>query len=141
MYDIQCSYIGVYMTLCTYMWPGSLLLCSYMNISANSKLIPHYHCMILVYLPIVGLVIYLVILLSRKVRRQKKPRASSAYTVVSVPRSTVTSTDLDELLDGPEEFPARMLYAEYDHYEGTQSIDLSTPGPLSQSDDMFTESS
>ena len=97
--------------------------------------------LILIYLPIVGLVIYLVILLSRKVQRQKKPRASSAYTVVSVPRSMVTSTDLDELLDGPEEFPARMLYAEYDHYEGTQSIDLSTPGPLSQSDDIFTESS
>ena len=97
--------------------------------------------LVLIYLPIVGLVIYLVFHLSRKVRRQKKPRALSAYTIVPPPRSIVTSTDLNDLLDGPEEFPARMLSAEYDQYRSAQSVDLSESSPSSLSDggDMSTE--
>ena len=71
--------------------------------------------LILIYLPIVVVAMYAVIVLVQKTRPKRK-RTSSEYTMVEPPRPTITSTVIDDILEGPEEFPARMLEAEYEQY-------------------------
>ena len=88
--------------------------------------------LILIYLPIVVMAVYLSKLLFRKSQTLRRKRVVSEYVVVQPPRRTiVTSTDIDDLLDGPEEFPARMLETNYDQHR-----DLSSP-----SSDVFEETS
>ena len=82
--------------------------------------------LILIYLPIIGMAIYLSKLLYQRMTYQDKMKCTnSAYIVIQPPTPQITSTDI-ELLDGPEEFPARMLKANYEQYDERQSNDLET---------------
>ena len=74
--------------------------------------------LILIYLPIVGMAVYLGFLLYKFIPKNKKPATPSESITLSR-RKTVTSTDINDLLCGPEEFPPRMLEANYGQYEDT----------------------
>ena len=83
--------------------------------------------LILIYLPIIGMAVYLAFLLCQSVtHKSKRKRTSSAYVVVKRPRIQVTSTDIEELLNGPDEFPPRMLEANYETFHVSQSSNASS---------------
>ena len=74
--------------------------------------------LILIYLPIIGMAVYLAFLLRQRVTyKSKRNRTSSAYVAVERPKIQVTSTDIEELLNGLDEFPARMLESNYEQYD------------------------
>lgn len=91
--------------------------------------------LILIYLPIAGMAVYLFILLCRKLC-PKREHTFSADTIIQPPRPIVTST----ILDGPEEFPARMLEMDYEQYEERRSNTTIIASPSSHDDeDVFAE--
>ena len=78
--------------------------------------------LILIYIPIIGMAVYLIFLLYQRItQKSQKKHSSSSYQIVGPPRTPVTSVDINDLLDGPDEFPARMLEADYELHEGSQS--------------------
>ena len=98
--------------------------------------------LILIYLPIVGMAIYIAIVLCRKAR-PKRERTFSDYTVVEALRPSVTSTVIDGVFDGPEEFPARMLEMDYEQFEERQPSSPPTTcvsNPSVNDDEVFVDS-
>ena len=72
--------------------------------------------LILIYLPIVGMAVYLGFLLYKCIPKNKKPATPSESMTLF---ETMTSTEINDMLYGPEEFPPRMLEANYGQYEDT----------------------
>ena len=87
--------------------------------------------MFLIYLPIIGMTVYLIVLLIRKNFPICKKHNLSAYNAIRTPRPTVTSSDINDLMDGLEEFPARMLETDYEIHADT------TLEPVSPDDEVF----
>ena len=98
--------------------------------------------LILIYLPIVGMAVYLSMILYRRMIQQQRKQRTFTYVIVQPPRPTVTSTDvaMDELVDGPDEFPARMLEANYEQYNDRQASTTAISNPLTSEDNVFAES-
>ena len=69
--------------------------------------------LILIYLPIVGMAVYLGSLLWHKRCLPKREERIPVHELSQQSPTTVTSSDIDELL---EEFPARLLESEYNDY-------------------------
>ena len=84
--------------------------------------------LILIYLPIVGMSMYIGLLLYQRNQQVNRARtfSESEYVVVQPPKRIVTSTDIEELIDGPEEFPPRMLQTDYESYDENQSNSTNT---------------
>ena len=76
---------------------------AYINTTASIQLF-------LIYLPIVGMAVYLSVLLYRRSTSSKNEGLVPECVDALPPRC---STDNDDLLDGPDEFPARMLQTDY----------------------------
>ena len=83
----------------------------YVNTMASIQLI-------LIYLPIVGMAVYLSSLVYQRRCFPKRKERRPACDVTQNP-TTVTSSDIDELL---QEFPARLLESEYDNYFGQETV-------------------
>ena len=80
--------------------------------------------LILIYIPIIGMAVYLIFLLYQRItQKSKKNHPISSFVIVEPPRELVRSVDINDLLDGPDEFPARMLEADF---ERSQSSTLDT---------------
>ena len=75
--------------------------------------------LILIYLPIVGMGVYLGSLLYKRIPKKEPAIFSDSGT--PPPRREVPSIDINDLISGLEEFPPRMLEADYDQFESEMS--------------------
>ena len=72
--------------------------------------------LILIYLPIVGMAAYLGFLFCRRRSTPKKKERVPSRDDINQSLATVTSSDIGELMNELEEFPARLLESEYQDY-------------------------
>ena len=57
---------------------------------------------------------------------QMQTPATSSNSVTPAPKHAVPSIDINDLICGPEEFPPRMLEADYDQYVTDESTSVSS---------------
>ena len=70
----------------------------------------------LIYLPILALAVYACVVICRRIRLRRK---ISTPSVAEPLKCSVTSTDIQQLLNDSDGFPARLLEADYEKYSET----------------------
>ena len=96
----------------------------------------------LIYIPIIGMLVYLLYLFYQKMsHKSNTDHTSPAYAFVEAPRRPVSSTDIEELLDGPDEFPPRMLEADYETFNATLTSNALDENTLSEDNILLSETS